>query len=104
MKPKNLNQLTKKEWEIVEEAYTDICTSEGIEAINSMALIIHWLIKQGYGFALQEIEKDLKSQLKPQEGEKEGDVINICNYMGCNGNVVLRKMCETCGQEHPLKQ
>ncbi len=45
-----------------------------------------------------------QSQLKPQEGER---VLNLCNDIGCDGHVVLRKTCEKCGRSvahNPLKQ
>ena len=45
---KSLEDLTETEWEEINEAYTDVCTSDGIEAILYMASLIQYLEKRNY--------------------------------------------------------
>ena len=71
-----------------------------------LSLINHAKRGGSYEQKVYEFAKQLanKSQLKPQEGER---VLNLCNDIGCDGHVVLRKTCEKCGRSvafNPLKQ
>ncbi len=45
---KPLTELTEAQWEVVKKAYEDVCTSEGVDAVQSMAQITRWLIEEGY--------------------------------------------------------
>lgn len=45
---KSLEELSEAQWDVVKKAHEDVCGSEGIEAVNSMAQITRWLIEEGY--------------------------------------------------------
>ena len=70
------------------------------EKYGGAPIIEGWTPKDVIQFA----EEYYQSQLKPQEVER---VLNLCNDIGCNGHVKLRKTCEKCGRSvafNPLKQ
>lgn len=95
---KELDQLTKEEWAEINEAYTDVCASEGIEAIEYMASIVQYLRKRGYNIGdYDKKEVGFKLKVSPQFCPK------------CSPDTWANKkvqslpeiqICTSCGHEH----
>ena len=96
--------MTKAETKKALDTLNEITIKE--QGLSFVKLLHQW--HKGNSMFATDIERIVckamlahKSQLKPQER-----VLNLCNDIGCNGHVKLRKTCEKCGRSvafNPLK-
>ena len=93
---KKLDKLTEEEWGEVKEAYTDICTSEGIEAIEYMASIVQYLTKRGYRF-----KSDDKIEIKLEVSQQFCPKCSPDTWANDKTRILPDiQICTSCGHEH----